>query len=100
MARALFAISLLGLAGCGGGGSTEVDGAPAVRPDGAAGSPDGADRPPDGAAGCAGEAVPVADITGTEGLAIAADGTLYYSQSAAVGRRVPGQPPDDGWVGL
>ncbi|MEM7245285.1 MAG: SMP-30/gluconolactonase/LRE family protein [Acidobacteriota bacterium] len=49
---------------------------------------------------CGDEVVPVADITGTEGLAIGADGTVYYSQRGFVGRRPPGGTAEDRWVRL
>lgn len=47
---------------------------------------------------CGTESLPASTIRGTEGLAIAPDGTLYYSQSGAVGRRLPGLPQEDRWV--
>lgn len=49
---------------------------------------------------CGAERLPTAQIRGTEGLTIAADGTTYYSQSRAVGRRLPGGAPANGWVNL
>ncbi len=49
---------------------------------------------------CGTEVLPTDDIFGTEGIAIAPDGTLYYSQSEAVGRRVPGGAVEDAWVPL
>ncbi len=49
---------------------------------------------------CGNEQLPVAQITGTEGIAIAPDGTLYYSQDGAIGRRRPGMAPEDAWVAL
>ncbi len=39
-------------------------------------------------------------ITGTEGLALAADGTLYFSQTQAIGRWRPGAEPEPGFVAL
>ncbi len=40
----------------------------------------------------------ITGITGTEGLVIAADGTIYYSQSGAVGRVRPGMPAQNRWT--
>jgi len=59
-----------------------------------------ADSDSDSDSDCGTDEIPVDDIGGTEGLAIAPDGTAYYSQPAAVGRRRPGQPPEDTWVTL
>jgi sugar lactone lactonase YvrE len=59
-----------------------------------AGDADGA--PADG--GCGSEHLPAAQIVDTEGLAMAPDGTLYYSQTGAIGRRRPGMAPEDAWV--
>jgi virginiamycin B lyase len=73
-----------GAASDGGGGSTDAGG----------GATDS------GGAACGTEAAPVASIGGTEGLAIAPDGTVYYSQYRAVGRRLPGAAPEDAWVAL
>jgi sugar lactone lactonase YvrE len=42
----------------------------------------------------------VSAITGTEGLVIARDGTLYYSQPGGVGRLVPGGTPEDAWAAI
>lgn len=54
-----------------------------------------------GGGGACGTARPdVAAITGTEGLIIARDGTIYYSQSRAVGRLAPGGSPENGFVAL
>ena len=47
---------------------------------------------------CGSEVVPTATISGTEGLAIAPDGTVYYSQSGAVGRRLAGGAAENRWV--
>lgn len=49
---------------------------------------------------CAGARPSLSGITGTEGLIIARDGTIYYSQSRAVGRLVPGGTPEDDWAAL
>ncbi len=50
--------------------------------------------------GCGTEVLPTASITRTEGLAIAPDGTAYFSQSGALGRRQPGMPPQAAWAPL
>lgn len=39
-------------------------------------------------------------ITGTEGLVIARDGTIYYSRSGGVGRMRPGATPENGFVAI
>ncbi len=100
----LVALALaLVLAACGGSDGTDPD---AAGDDG--GGDDGAgndgaqelDAPADGATGCGSTTLPLADLGGTEGIAIADDGTTYYSQSGAVGRWVPGGPAVDQWVTL
>lgn len=53
-----------------------------------------------GMPGCGGARPTITGITGTEGLVIARDGTIYYSQSGGVGRLAVGGTPDDGWVTL
>ncbi len=53
-----------------------------------------------GGTGCGTARPDVAAITGTEGLIIARDGTIYYSQSRAVGRLAPGGSPENGFVAL
>lgn len=40
----------------------------------------------------------LSEISGTEGLVIARDGTMYYSQSAAIGRVRPGEAAENNWV--
>jgi sugar lactone lactonase YvrE len=93
-------------AACGGGddGSGVTD-APAGD-DGGGGSDgaaiDGAsvDAPIDGTSACGTMMPTLADLGGTEGIAIAADGTIYYSQNGAVGRWVPGGAAVDQWVTL
>jgi sugar lactone lactonase YvrE len=51
--------------------------------------------------GCGGTTRPdVSAIRGTEGLIVARDGTLYYSQSRAVGRLTPTGSPENAWVSL
>jgi outer membrane protein assembly factor BamB len=42
----------------------------------------------------------ITSVRGTEGLVIAADGTIYFSQSHAVGRIRPGMPPEPTWAAL
>ncbi len=42
----------------------------------------------------------VSSVRGTEGLVIGADGTIYYSQTGAVGRILPGMDPEPGWATL
>lgn len=54
--------------------------------DAGAGPTCGADRPA------------VSSIRGTEGLVIARDGTIYYSQGGGVGRLSPGGTPEGRWV--
>ncbi len=91
-------------AACGGSGEGTPDapasgdgGEDAATLDDAAGG----DGPgPDAATGCGAVVPPLADLGGTEGLAIAADGTIYYSQQGAVGRWVPGGAAVDQWVTL
>jgi sugar lactone lactonase YvrE len=51
--------------------------------------------------GCTGTARPdVSGVRGTEGLIVARDGTIYYSQRAAVGRLTPTGGPENAWVSL
>jgi sugar lactone lactonase YvrE len=86
-------LSLALLAACGGGSSDDdVATIDAARDDALV---------PDATAGCGTATPPLASITGTEGIAIAADGTVYYSQDGHVGRWAPGDAaPDDAWVAL
>ena len=49
---------------------------------------------------CGTERPTITGIRGTEGLVIARDGTIYYSQRSAVGRLVPGGSPENAWVAL
>jgi sugar lactone lactonase YvrE len=49
---------------------------------------------------CGGARPDVSGVTGTEGLVIARDGTLYYSQGGAVGRLTPDGMQDDTFVVL
>ena len=93
------------LAACGGddaaGDGVVTDGAVADAPEqGDGGEPDGPS--PDAPAACGTQTAPVAMISGTEGIAIAPDGTLYYSQSGGrVGRWQPGAAaPTNNWVSL
>ncbi len=87
----------------GGGGGTDagdVDGGGGVD----AGRVDGGGGPVDGGRdagmmmGCGGARPDISGITGAEGLVIARDGTIYYSQNAAVGRLVPGGSPENSFV--
>jgi sugar lactone lactonase YvrE len=96
--RRLVILIMLLLAGaCGGGGSGDDGDDDVVAID--ASLIDG--TAPDGTPGCGTEVPPLASIRGTEGIAIAADGTVYYSQNGHVGRWVPNtRTPDDGWVAL
>jgi sugar lactone lactonase YvrE len=50
--------------------------------------------------GCGTARPDVSTITGTEGLVIAGDGTIYYSQRAAIGRLPPGGTAQNAWVML
>ncbi len=52
----------------------------------------------DAATGCGDQRAPVADIVGTGGIAIAPNGTIYYSQSKGIGRRVVGGAPEPKWI--
>lgn len=56
----------------------------------------------DGSGGgdCGSDAVPSDEIALSSGIAIAEDGTLYYTTSDGVGRRLPGESPDPGYVVL
>ena len=53
-----------------------------------------------GAESCGEGRIDVSAIVNTEGLVIARDGTVYYSQPGRVGRMAPGQAPDDLWASL
>jgi sugar lactone lactonase YvrE len=90
------AAALLLLAACGGDDTTATDARPldAVISDGP--------PAPDAPTGCAaGETPPLAMIAGTEGLAIADDGTMYFSQAGHLGRWIPGAAsPESTWVTL
>jgi DNA-binding beta-propeller fold protein YncE len=108
MKRLPVAGSLFGLllfAACGGdGGGGDVDapggGGDGGDVDGAGGDGGGADATPDGSSACGTMMPTLADLGGTEGIAIAGDGTIYYSQNGAVGRWVPGGQAVDQWVAL
>lgn len=105
MTHRLLAIALtlaLGpLAGCDGdpapdGGVPPTD---AGEVDGGGGETDaGTDAGPMGS--CAGGRPDISSIAGTEGVVISRDGTIYYSQSGAVGRLVPGGTPENAFVSL
>jgi sugar lactone lactonase YvrE len=107
-APALLAAALLAPACGGGSGDDDHDHDAATAPDADPTAPDADPGAPDAApgpdaAGACGTAVPpLADLGGTEGIAIAADGTIYYSQSGGrVGRWQPGEASGtDGWVSL
>ena len=95
---ALVPTTLLACGDDGGGGDDVAD--PDARAGDDAGAID-AVSPDAPAAACGTDVVPVAMITGTEGIAIAGDGTVYYSQTGHVGRWVPGTTtPEDDWVQL
>lgn len=49
---------------------------------------------------CGTERPTISAVRGTEGLVIAADGTIYFSQARAVGRVRPGMPPEATWATL
>lgn len=53
-----------------------------------------------GSSSCGDQRPDISGITGTEGVVIARDGTIYYSQSGAVGRLAPGGAPENRWVDL
>jgi sugar lactone lactonase YvrE len=76
--------------GVDGGGGTDAGG-------GTDGGP-GTDAGP--TTGCGGARPSLAGITGTEGMIIGRDGTIYYSQGGAVGRMTPGGTADDAWSDL
>lgn len=84
-------------------GTTPVDSGSTVDAGGdedAGGGPVDSGTPPlDASSGTCGGARPtITGITGTEGLVIGRDGTIYYSQAGGVGRLVPGGAPEDDWV--
>jgi streptogramin lyase len=99
------AIALLSaglMAGCGGDdeAAVAVDATPDTDVD-AAPTSDAATADADDPADNCGQLRPdVRAITGTEGLAIGDDGTLYYSQNRGIGRLQPGQARDDDWASL
>ncbi|MFK7999934.1 MAG: SMP-30/gluconolactonase/LRE family protein [Polyangiales bacterium] len=47
---------------------------------------------------CGTEQPSVAAVRGTEGVAIAPDGTIYYSQSGGIGRILPGMDAENDWI--
>ena len=61
-----------------------------------------ADAPVDGGTTprCGTDRPDISGISGTEGLVIAADGTIYYSQAGGVGRMRPGMAQEDDWVSV
>ncbi len=54
--------------------------------------------PADAGVTCGDETAPVETIRGTEGVAVATDGTIYFSQSGGVGRRLPGMDAEPNWL--
>jgi hypothetical protein len=69
--------------------------------DGGGGAADSGTAEDAGATGECGTARPaLTGITGTEGLIIARDGTIYYSRNGGVGRLTPGGSPENGFVSL
>ncbi len=97
LALLLCAVSL---AACGGGSATDV-----VNADGATDVPVGTDSAGDvpmdtPAPRCGAMRPDIMSISGTEGLVIGPDGTIYYSQANAVGRMRPGEAQDDAWAPL
>lgn len=51
-----------------------------------------------GPSACGTEQPSVAEVSGTEGVAIAPDGTIYYSQSGGIGRIQPGMGAENDWI--
>jgi sugar lactone lactonase YvrE len=104
MKRTISLMAALALAGC--TFDAEINDDAALAADGGVAQPDAATDEPDASSEpdapvepvCGSEHLPVADIRGTEGIAVAPDGTFYYSQNGAIGRRRPGEAPDDQWV--
>lgn len=97
VASALVVSAVVGVVGCGGTTSTDVDaaspgndaasGIDSGTPNDAATVNDAATTSDSGTTGCTGTATP--DLTGTsgsEGLVIARDGTIYYAVPGGVGR--------------
>jgi streptogramin lyase len=101
MRTAIALVSAALIAGCGGDDAAIAgDAAPDTDVDGAPTS-DAATADADDPADNCGQLQPdVRAITGTEGLAMGDDGTLYYSQNRAIGRLQPGQARDDDWAAL
>ena len=95
----LLAVALLSACGKDPATGDDVADHDAAAVDAPPGSPD-ADTSPDAGA-CGTTSPPLAMISGTEGLAIAADGTIYNSQNGYVGRWVAGAVTAvDQWVAL
>jgi len=92
----------VGVAGSGGGtggaGSGGSAGAAGSNPDGGAAGAAGAH----GSVACGTAQADLSTVTGSEGLVIDADGTVYFSQAAAVGRLPPGAGAklDKAWAKL
>ncbi|MGE0786670.1 MAG: SMP-30/gluconolactonase/LRE family protein [Sandaracinaceae bacterium] len=107
---------MAGLAGCDGDGGSDagmtgMDAGPAADAGSVSDSGGGTDAgsmdqdagetmTDAGGPSCGTERPSIADISGTEGLVIARDGTIYYSQSAAVGRMLPGGSPENSWTSV
>lgn len=82
------------------GTDTGVPGEDTGLPGEDTGTPDDAGTDGGGGTGCGTETADVSGVTGTEGLVVARDGTIYYSQSEGVGRLTPGGSPEDDFVAL
>lgn len=101
MRRALSLFALLSLAGCDPATSTDAGGTDApldLDTPPTSDTPSGEDG--GGGGGCGTGRPMVNGVDGTEGLIIGRDGTIYYSQSRAVGRIAPGRSSDSTWVSL
>ena len=77
------------------GGPPGTDGGLDASVDAGLADAGGTDAGSDAGMACGTDTVPLSMIRGTEGIAIAPDGTVYYSQSGALGRRVPGGAAED-----
>jgi sugar lactone lactonase YvrE len=99
---------MMGMAGAGsagtgaaGTGAAGTGAAGAAAPDaGTKGDAAVAGGAPGGTVACGTEKPDVSTITGSEGLVIGADGTIYFSQPSAVGRLRPGaaSKPEKAWA--
>src|SRR6185503_19046319 len=87
------------LVACGGDDGTSV--VPDANLGSDAGDPDASLDPDAEPSACGTTTPPLAMIVGTEGLAIAPDGTMYFSQTGHLGRWVSDTTtPEPGWVTL